>query len=459
MRWFYRTPTKEFGPYAPAEFRALVAQGAVTPATEIRREDMTAWVPASSVKGLLPAAPSAQPAPTTADTPKEQAKVFFRRKRTLAGLGIAAVIAFGLLLYYTVWAPSSASGPDQAKTSAPMGTEELVAVSEPSVAFIQGRFAAGTGFLISPKILATNAHVLGFEFYNDLQATFPSAEEGKQGPYDLKLLYYDEKRDLAFLRVNAPIPPLKIAPRYTFRRGQEVIAIGNPGLDDAVVLKSAISRGVLSSEIQLEEQNFFQLGIAVNPGNSGGPAINNQGLVVGMVTRKAFFQEGVALCIPAAEIEQAAAKIPSLSDSAIRACQAEQKLNVTYRGMMALCQRYEFETYRFSDLVDSAVKEGLTLETALRKESEGHPVLVDVQGSMVFDKVQIAMSWISSDPNLPDNVRTQFVEFWKSLNALRTHLDFPQGTPEEFRQRMNELKDTSRRCGMSLGKFLKVRME
>lgn len=459
MRWYYRTPAQEFGPYDPAEFRALVAQGTVTPATEIRREDMTAWVPASSVKGLLPAAPSAQPAPAKAGAPKERAKSFFRRKRMLAGLGVVAVLASGLLLYYTVLAPGSASGPTQAKKPAPMGTEELVAVSEPSVAFIEGRLASGTGFLIAPKILATNAHVVGFEFFDDLQATFPCAEDGKKGPYDLKLLYYDETRDLAFVKVNAPIPPLKIAPGYTFKRGQEVIAIGNPGLDFEVILKSAISRGVMSSEIKLEDQNYFQLGIAVNPGNSGGPAINNEGLVVGMVTRKSFFQEGVALCIPAAEIEEAARKIPSLSESEIRAFQTGHKLRVTFHGLAALCQRYGFEIFRYTNLLDDAEKKGISMEEALRNVSSDMQVGIEERGELVFDHVKIAMSWINSDRSLPNNVRTQFADLWKNLNALKTHLEFPQGTPTEFKQRMNDLNDSNQRRIESLGKLLNVRME
>ena len=42
----------------------------------------------------------------------------------------------------------------------------------------------------------------------------------------------------------------------------------------------------MSTRTTLEGQRYYQLGIAVNPGNSGGPVFNSSGAVVGIVTRK-----------------------------------------------------------------------------------------------------------------------------------------------------------------------------
>jgi serine protease Do len=47
---------------------------------------------------------------------------------------------------------------------------------------------------------------------------------------------------------------------------------------------------------------YVQTTAAVNPGNSGGPLINERGEVVGLVTLKAFLQEGIGFALPVALI-------------------------------------------------------------------------------------------------------------------------------------------------------------
>jgi hypothetical protein len=49
----------------------------------------------------------------------------------------------------------------------------------------------------------------------------------------------------------------------------------------------------------------MQISASVNPGNSGGPALNDRGEVIGMVTLKAVDKEGLAFAVPASQIERA----------------------------------------------------------------------------------------------------------------------------------------------------------
>jgi S1-C subfamily serine protease len=188
----------------------------------------------------------------------------------------------------------------------PMSTADIVAESEPSVALVRCKSGgSGSGFLVRPGVLATNAHVIDDEFIANLEIQFPSAPQGKKGPYSAQLLYEDGKRDLALLAVKTDLAPLRVAASYTFRKGEDITVIGNPGLEDDKVLENAISRGVMSTKTKLDGQDFYQLGIAINPGNSGGPVFDSSGQVIGVATRKSSAKESLAFSIPIEDLRAA----------------------------------------------------------------------------------------------------------------------------------------------------------
>ena len=80
--------------------------------------------------------------------------------------------------------------------------------------------------------------------------------------------------------------------------GDPVYAIGNPGMGREI-LDHTISEGIASSLTRnFDDILYIQTTAAVNPGNSGGPLLNNYGEVVGLVSLKAYFQEGIAFALP-----------------------------------------------------------------------------------------------------------------------------------------------------------------
>jgi S1-C subfamily serine protease len=223
--------------------------------------------------------------------------------------------------------PSTAVAPTRrADPGRPLSSAEIAAESEPSIAMITGDGSVGTGFLVRPGILATNAHVIDGEFITNLRVRFPSAEKAQQGPITAELLYEDTRRDLAFLRVKSSLPPLRVATAYTFRKGEDVTAIGNPGAGGELILENAISRGLMSTRTSLEGQRYYQLGIAVNPGNSGGPVFNSYGAVIGVVTRKSAEQESLAFFIPVEDLNLALEKVLSFPQDAIAREQSRHRL-------------------------------------------------------------------------------------------------------------------------------------
>ncbi len=215
----------------------------------------------------------------------------------------------------------------------PLSSAEIAAESEPSIAMITGVGSVGTGFLVRPGVIATNAHVIEDEFMTALRVRFPSAEKAQQGPLLTELLYEDTHRDLAFLRVKSMLPPLRIASSYKVRKGEDVTAIGNPGVGGELILENAISRGVMSTRTALEGQRYYQLGIAVNPGNSGGPVFNSFGSVIGVVTRKSTAQEALAFCIPIEDLNLALEKVVTFPQDAIDRQQSRHRLVLTVKEL------------------------------------------------------------------------------------------------------------------------------
>jgi len=208
----------------------------------------------------------------------------------------------------TALAPTA---PAPSVTNAPLTTAQIVARWEPSVALVKGQASSGTGFIVKPGIVVTNAHVIDDEFISGLEVRFPSAPAGKQGPLAAELLYEDPKRDLAFLAVSTDLPATEIAPNYSFVKGEDITVIGNPGLGDEVVLENAISRGVMSSKTVIDGMNYLQLSMSINPGNSGGPVFDSGGRVIGVATLKAAKAEALAFCIPVEELQSAVTQVGS----------------------------------------------------------------------------------------------------------------------------------------------------
>ena len=98
------------------------------------------------------------------------------------------------------------------------------------------------------------------------------------------------ENDIAVVRADQPpeeIVPATLGNPGAVRQGSEAYAIGNP-----FGLTGSVSAGVISGlDRSFKMQNsdrilhgLIQIDAAVNPGNSGGPLVNREGLVIGIVT-------------------------------------------------------------------------------------------------------------------------------------------------------------------------------
>ncbi len=136
--------------------------------------------------------------------------------------------------------------------------------------------SVGSGFILSHDgYVLTNAHVV-----KDAQSLVVRLSDRREQP--AKLVGFDERSDVALLKIEAPdLPTVKIGNSDSLRVGEWVLAIGSPfGLEHTATqgIVSALGRN-LPSESYVP---FIQTDVAVNPGNSGGPLFNTKGEVVGI---------------------------------------------------------------------------------------------------------------------------------------------------------------------------------
>lgn len=172
-----------------------------------------------------------------------------------------------------------------------------------------GGIAQGSGFVISPDGYAvTNNHVVGKA--DKVQVTF---SDGQQ--HGAKVIGTDPKTDLALIKIEGgkTFNYVKFSDKEP-RVGDWVMAVGNPfGLGGTVTsgIISARGRDIGSGPYD----DFLQIDASINKGNSGGPAFNLDGDVVGINT--AIYSPsggsvGIGFAIPASTAKEV---ITSLKDN------------------------------------------------------------------------------------------------------------------------------------------------
>jgi S1-C subfamily serine protease len=178
-------------------------------------------------------------------------------------------------------------------TPRPPDATRVYQIIQPSIVFIETKSTGedgknggglGTGIIIDDSAnIVTSLHVV--EDANEIRVTFFDGTES-----EAVILLQTPEQDLAVLgAVNPPplIVPAVIGNPGAMRVGDDVFVVGNP-----YGLYSSMSAGVISgfgrtfkpvgADIMLE--GLIQFDAAANPGNSGGPLLDRNGRVIGVVT-------------------------------------------------------------------------------------------------------------------------------------------------------------------------------
>lgn len=146
--------------------------------------------------------------------------------------------------------------------------------------------STGTAFVVhSEGLLLTCFHVIKDAGRIDVRVN------GKV--YRAMVVGTDPGHDLALLQVDASsLPALPWIKAEDVELGEEVRAFGFP-LTAALGSSLKVTRGTISGVEKEEGAPVFQIDSAVNPGNSGGPLVNDRGEVVGVVVAR--FEEALGV--------------------------------------------------------------------------------------------------------------------------------------------------------------------
>lgn len=169
--------------------------------------------------------------------------------------------------------------------------------------------ASGTGWAIGVpgepvQYIVTNGHVVhdaynaqqGIDGTNGFIKVIFSAAEGDA--VDGQVVYFSQanKKDLAILKLPSPTAKrdaLVLRPSGTVDSGEEVFALGYPGVSDELqsdirydTKDITMTQGIISKRVAIRgtEYEAFQMDTTINHGNSGGPLVDSKGFVLGVNT-------------------------------------------------------------------------------------------------------------------------------------------------------------------------------
>ncbi len=158
-------------------------------------------------------------------------------------------------------------------------------------------FSTGTGFLLArEKVIATNAHVV-------LGNREVVIESGILPRQMARVLFLDERHDIALIEAPeiADAPEALLALEISLKAGDTIIAAGHP-----FGLQYTATQGIVSNTQQEQDDiSYIQHDAALNPGNSGGPLINENGEVAGINTFMIRNGNSIGFSLPASYLLEA----------------------------------------------------------------------------------------------------------------------------------------------------------
>ncbi|TDN92468.1 MarP family serine protease [Microbacterium sp. BK668] len=198
---------------------------------------------------------------------------------------------------------------DLADPELALAAASVVRVS--GTAYACGTSSTGTGFVVAPDRVVTNAHVVAGVDTPVVEIPGRSAREGR-------IVAFDAAKDLAVVAVDdLGVAPLPLGP--TLAPGAAAVVQGYPyGGPFTQVNADVLSVGTVDIPDIYSRggapREIYALEAAVRPGNSGGPLLTADGVVAGVVFARGEGDDRRGYAMTMAELQPVAAAAPTLAD-------------------------------------------------------------------------------------------------------------------------------------------------
>jgi S1-C subfamily serine protease len=192
----------------------------------------------------------------------------------------------------TVEADLTSTSESLAELSAVSGDfSKIVADAVQGVVSVLTDEGQGSGAVYSEEgYIVTNYHVI--KTASNIEVLFSDGSRA-----DAVLIGSNSVNDIALLKVDIDnLYELDFGNSNNVKIGEKVVALGNP-----LGLSFTVTEGIVSAKDRIiieGSAGLIQTDVAVNPGNSGGPLLNKEGEVIGIVNAKLAGYEGLGFAIP-----------------------------------------------------------------------------------------------------------------------------------------------------------------
>ncbi|MEQ8454815.1 MAG: serine protease [Sandaracinaceae bacterium] len=162
----------------------------------------------------------------------------------------------------------------------------------------------GSGVVIGPRLVLTARHVVWSA--NAWVVFAPNSNE----PIAARPLYVDPDRDIAFLTLDSPLEEVVTGLEERRLTLSERVSVSGYPLD----LRETIPAAASGEVSRVTRNGDLHLTMTVNPGHSGGPVIDAEGHLVGILSARGRMDrgvEGLAIAVPMRQILAARGRLPS----------------------------------------------------------------------------------------------------------------------------------------------------
>jgi S1-C subfamily serine protease len=200
--------------------------------------------------------------------------------------------------------------PDIDTSTGPLSVAAQSVVRISGTAYSCGQSQSGTGFVIAPERVITNAHVLA-------GVDEPVVEAPGAGGRTGRIVYFDPVDDLAVIAVpGLPTPPLAVNPELG--QGARGVVNGYPfggpftsRPAEVVSIDTIVVPDIYGDDPS--QRQVYVLAADVDPGNSGGPFLDQEGAVAGVIFGRAENTDNVGYALTLGEVGEVLDQAASLS--------------------------------------------------------------------------------------------------------------------------------------------------